>query len=307
MNQDLLFQDRFLIDKRQMRQAFEQAAHTYDAVAVLQNEVNTRLLKRLELVVLKPQTILDVGCGTGRALKGLHKRFRNARIVALDIALSMLRQSRTQRTGLLRRPLLICGDAESLPLADSSVDLLFSNLTVQWCNQLEFTLAEFRRVLAPGGLAMFTTLGPDTLRELRASWSEVDTFNHVNAFIDMHLIGDALLRAGFADPVMDMEMMYLTYTDIFQLMRELKLIGARNNTLGRPQGLTGKGRLQKLAAAYEAFRTPAGTLPVSYEVIYGHAWALEKQQHSTHNGAGREVHIPLNQLKHQSSKPPLTS
>ncbi len=291
-------QNQFLINKHQLRHAFERAAKTYDEVAVLQNEVCNRLLKRLDMVRLEPQTVLDVGTGTGRAVTDLQKRYRKARIIALDISLSMLHKTRT-RGGWFSKPQLICADAESLPLADASIDLLFSNLAIQWCNDLAHTLEEFRRVLAPGGLAIFTTFGPDTLKELRASWSEADGFNHVNAFTDMHQIGDTLMHVGFTDPVMDMEMMTLTYQDIFQLMRELKLIGAQNKTLGRPPGLTGKGRLQKLNAAYEAFRTSEGVLPASYEVIYGHAWALDPTHRSKASVPPHEIHIPINRLKRQ--------
>lgn len=295
-------QNQFLINKRQLRHAFERAAQTYDEVAVLQNEVRKRLLRRMELVVLEPHTVLDVGSGTGRAVADLQKCYRKARIIALDISLPMLHKTRT-RCGWFSKPQLICADAESLPLVDASVDLLFSNLAIQWCNDLTHTLGEFRRVLAPGGLAMFTTFGPDTLKELRASWSAADGFTHVNAFTDMHDIGDTLLRVGFTDPVMDMEMMRLTYRDIIQLMRELKLIGAQNKTLGRPPGLTGKGRLQKLNAAYEAFRTPEGLLPASYEVIYGHAWALDQTQRSKPGANPHETHIPINQLTRRRALP----
>ena len=295
-------QNQFLISKRQLRHAFEQAAQTYDEVAVLQNEVRERLLKRLELVILEPHTVLDVGTGTGRAVTSLHKRYHKARIIALDISLSMLQKTRS-RCGWFSKPKLICADAESLPVADASIDLLFSNLAIQWCNDLIRTFGEFRRVLAPGGLVMFTTFGPDTLKELRASWSEADGFNHVNAFTDMHDIGDTLLHVGFTDPVMDMEMMRLTYQDTYQLMRELKLIGAQNKTIGRPPGLTGKGRLQKLGAAYEAFRTPEGVLPATYEVIYGHAWAPEQILHTTTEPSSREVYIPLKRLTRRQCSP----
>jgi malonyl-CoA O-methyltransferase len=288
---------RFKIDKRQHRRAFERAAQTYDSVAVLQNEVAERLLRRLDLIKHTPKTVLDIGAGTGRAIPQLKKRYRGADVLALDIALPMLHKTRS-RCGWLRRPGLLCADTEALPLAKASIELIFSSLTLQWVNDLELALQEFRRVLAPGGLVMFTTLGPDTLKELRNCWSQVDDHVHVNAFIDMHDIGDILLRAGFSEPVMDMEMMCLTYPDPMQLMRELKLLGAQNKTLGRPSGLTGKGRLHKLIQAYETYRTTQGVLPASYEVIYGHAWALEKQPASTRPVTARgEIPISLQRLK----------
>ena len=151
------------------------------------------------------------------------------------------------------------------------MDLLFSNLALQWCLDLDQTFNEFRRVLKPGGLLMFTTFGPDTLRELRSCWSQVDGYTHVNNFFDMHDVGDALVRNSFAEPVMDMELLTMTYKDVPSLMRDLKTIGAHNVTQGRSRKLTGKGRLQRVNAAYEQYRSD-GVLPVSYEVVYGHAW-----------------------------------
>lgn len=286
-----------------MRRAFERAATTYDDAAVLQREVGDRMLERLDLVRLDPERVLDIGAGTGRATRKLRRRYRKGRVVALDLALAMLRQQRA-RLGWLRSPRsiprLVCGDAEALPFAAASADLVFSNLVLQWCNDLDRTLAEFRRVLKPGGLAMFTTFGPDTLKELRASWAVADEQavgrTHVNAFIDMHDIGDALLRAGFADPVMDVERIRLTYTDFAALAQELKLLGARNLTHGRPSGLTGKDRFARLRAAYEQFRDSQGRLPASFEVIYGHAWAPERRPVSL-PGAGAETRIPLRQIK----------
>ncbi|MEN8130540.1 MAG: malonyl-ACP O-methyltransferase BioC [Pseudomonadota bacterium] len=289
-------QNPFRIDTKQRRRAFERAAQTYDSVAVLQSEVGDRLLQRLDLIKCTPKTVIDVGAGTGKAVRALGKRYRGARILALDIALPMLQLTRT-RAGWIRRPAVLCADAEALPLADASIELIFSNLTLQWCNDLELALREFRRVLAPGGLAVFTTLGPDTLRELRDSWSKVDDYTHVNHFTDMHDIGDALLRVGFADPVMDMEMMSLTYPDVMQLMRELKLIGAQNKTLGRPPGLTGKDRLGRLIKAYEALRTAQGVIPASYEVVFGHAWALDRKLPSDASPGLKEVPISLEQLR----------
>lgn len=265
-------------DKRMMRQAFERAANTYDAAAVIQREVSQRLLERLDYINLEPTRILDVGAGTGISIAGLKQRYPAANIFALDIARPMLLETRKKQGWWqrLHRPVkLITGDAESLPLADASMDLLFSNLALQWCLDLEKTFNEFRRVLKPGGLLMFTTFGPDTLKELRSCWSQVDGYTHVNNFIDMHDIGDALVRNHFADPVMDMELMTMTYKDVPGLMRDLKTIGAHNVTRGRSRKLTGKGRLQAVIAAYEQFRRD-NVLPVSYEVVYGHAWIAEE-------------------------------
>ena len=263
------------IDKRRARRSFGRSADRYDEVAVLQREIGGRMLERLDVVRLQPQTVLDVGAGTGFSTEGLLRRYPKARVIALDFALPMLRHA--QRKGRwLRRPRCLCADAECLPLADGTVDLLYSNVTLQWCNDLENTFREFLRVLRPGGLLMFTTFGPDTLRELRAAWARADGHSHVSRFPDMHDLGDSLVRARFADPVMDMERMTLTYLEVADLMRDLKLLGAHNATNDRPRGLTGKGRLQAMTRAYDALRVD-GRLPASYEVVYGHAWAPEQK------------------------------
>jgi len=193
----------------------------------------------------------------------------------LDIALPMLEHTR-KRGRWLRRPRCICADAERLPFADSRFDLVFSNLMLQWCVELEAVFAELQRVLRPGGLLLFTSFGPDTLSELRGSWQQVDGYSHVNAFPDMHDVGDALVRARFADPVMDVERITVTYPDVWKLMRELKQIGAHNVTAGRPRGLTGKARMQRLVGAYEQYRSQ-GVLPASYEIVNGHAWSTSAE------------------------------
>lgn len=286
-----------LPDKRLVRAAFEKAASCYDEAAVLQREIATRLLERLELMKIAPQRVLEVGSGTGFCSTQLTARFARAEFIALDIAHGMLQHTR-HRFGwwqrLRRRPGFICADAESLPLADATVDLLFSNLTLQWCNDPDATFTEFRRVLKPGGLLLFSTFGPDTLKELRAAWRAVDDAMHVNAFIDMHDLGDGLLRSGFADPVMDREDIVLTYGDARTLMRDLKAIGAHNVNRGRHRGLTGKNRLNAMLAAYERFRRD-GRLPASYEIVYGHAWApLRPRQQQTRDGS---TAIPFAQLQ----------
>ena len=286
------------IDKHQLRRAFERAAQTYDSVAILQNEVGERLLARLDVIKLKPKRVLDAGAGTGQTTKRLLRRYPHAKVFALDIALAMLHKTQG-RCGWLRRPVLICADAESLPITADQIDLIYSNLTLQWCNDVEQTLREFHRVMTPGSLLMFTTFGPDTLKELRQAWSRTDRYVHVNTFIDMHDIGDALIQVGFADPVMDMEMLTLTYPDVLKLMQELKLLGAQNKMLGRSKGLTGKGRLSLVRHTYESFRTPDGILPASFEVLYGHAWKPQEDTAPKTNSRPARVEIPVKQIKQQ--------
>lgn len=287
----------FQVDKRRVRRAFEKSAIGYDDVAVLQREVATRMLERLDLIRVNPTLILDAGCGTGQATHVLRRRYAGSHVIALDFALPMLRRTRAT-AGWLRKPLLVCGDLELLPLPDASVELVCSSLTLHWCNDLDGALRELKRVLAPGGLLLMTTLGPDTLKELRASWAVVDDRVHVNGFIDMHDVGDAMLRAGFADPVMDAEMLRLTYGDAAQIMRELKRLGAHNSTYGRPRGLTSRRRLQRVCREYERFRTASGLLPASYEVIYGIAWAGSGQRTVRDPQPGpRDIYVPLSRIQ----------
>ena len=279
--------DNNTIDKLQARRAFNRAATTYDAVAELQYEIGDRLIERLDYVRLQPARILDLGAGTGFFSAALLKRYRKADIVALDVAENMLRQVQA-RGGWFRKPRCVCADAETLPFADDSFQLIFSNLMLQWSVDLEKTFMELRRVLAPGGLLMFTTFGPDTLMELRASWEKVDGFTHVNSFIDMHDVGDSLVNTRWADPVMDSERITVTYRELDRLMQDLKQIGAHNVTRGRPAGLTGRRRMQQLAEAYEQFRED-GVLPASYEVVYGHAWTPVNKQ--SVSAGGHEVSV----------------
>jgi malonyl-CoA O-methyltransferase len=263
--------DPFALDRARIRASFDAAAASYDEVAVLQREIRSRLLERLGEVKLDPAIVLDAGCGTGHAARALSGRYRGTRVIALDIAPAMLGEARRQRSWF-RRPDLVCADAAALPLPARSVGLVFSNLMLQWCDEPDRMFTEFHRVLRPGGLLTFTTFGPDTLKELRSAWARADGHTHVSRFIDMHELGDALVRAGFADPVMDGEHFTLTYPSVRALMRELKAMGAHNATAGRSRGLTGRGRLAAVEAAYEKLRTDE-RLPSTWEVIYGHAWA----------------------------------
>lgn len=264
-------------DKRLLRRSFERAAQSYDEAAVLQHEVCRRMDERLDLIKHQPKVILDAGSGTGNALPALHARYTQSRVIALDLAFTMLQQARGRVHApwwkLLQKSAapLVCGDIEQLPLASGAINLVWSNLALQWMNDPDKAFAEFHRVLAPGGLLMFSTFGPDTLKELRAAFSHADRYTHVSRFVDLHDIGDMLVERGFADPVMDMEPFTLTFDDVRALMRDLKAIGAHNVTQDRPPGLTGRARLAAVGQAYEPLRRE-GKLPATFEVVYGHAW-----------------------------------
>ena len=284
--------DPFALDRRRVRASFDTAAPGYDAVAVVQAEIRRRLLERLELFRIDPLRILDAGCGTGHGARALLQHYRHAGLVALDIAPGMLQAARRQRPWL-RRLDAVCGDAAAIPLADGSVDLVFSNLMLQWCDSPDRVFAEFHRVLRPGGLLLFSSFGPDTLKELRAAWRAADGHTHVNRFIDMHDLGDALVRAGLQTPVMDMEYLTLTYRDVRSLMRDLRTMGASNATAGRRRGLTGRRRLAAVEAWYEGLRAE-GRIPATWEVVYGPAWAgMPRGERDARPG---EVAVPLSRI-----------
>ena len=281
-------EDPGAVDARAARRHFARAAATYDGAAVLQREVSRRMAERLEVVKLSPLAILDAGCGTGDAQADLALRYPQARQVALDVALPMLRVASAKEDG--RRSAFarllsafgksdsggsdyVCGDVAALPFAAGGFDLAWSNLALQWVDDLPLALSELGRVLRTGGLLMFSTFGPDTLRELRAAFAGVDRHSHVSRFTDMHDIGDMLVGAGFGDPVMQMEYFTLTYADARAMLRDLKAIGATNATRARPRALMGRRRFERALAALEAARRD-GRIPATFEVIYGHAWKV---------------------------------
>ena len=294
--------DAFRLDRPGVRAAFDRASAHYEAAAVLQARVADELLNRLELFKFTPGVVLDLGAGTGRMTSELKRRYRRALIVALDLAPGMLREARKHQQ-LFRRFERVCGDAMRLPFADASVDVVVSSLMLQWCDPPDPAFAEIRRVLKPGGLVAFSTLGPDTLRELRTAWAEADgtsnTYNHVNHFTDMHDVGDALVRAGLSEPVLDVDRLQLTYPDALALMRDLKAIGAHNVTAGRPRVLLGRERLRRMQDAYETFRRD-GRLPATYEVVYGVAWGAAGRPASAM--VGGEAHIAPGAIRRRGSR-----
>jgi len=275
--------------KRAIRRSFQRAADHYDEAAFLQHEVARRLDDHLDGVKIAPQRILDAGCGTGFGTSLLRARYPRADVVGLDLADAMLHQAAARQRGSvwekLRARLMpnvpnfvpVCGDIERLPLARDSFDMTWSSLALQWVGDLQASFKEIRRVLKPGGLFIFASFGPDTLQELRAASSGVDGHHHVNRFIDMHDVGDALVHAGFSNPVMEMEQIRLTYDDLPALLRDLKAIGAHTVLEGRREGLMGKSAWQQLRRNYEKYRQD-DRLPATYEVVYGHAWSERAQK-----------------------------
>jgi malonyl-CoA O-methyltransferase len=290
--------DAFQLDRPGIRTSFDRASARYEAAAVLQARVGEELIGRLELFKFQPKVVLDLGAGTGRGSEELKRRFRKSLVVAVDMAPGMLREAQRHQH-LFRRFERVCADAMRLPFADSSVDVVFSSLMLQWCDPLDVVFAQIKRVLKPDGFFAFSTFGPDTLKELRAAWGAADGYNHVNQFVDMHDVGEALVRAGLTEPVLDVDRIQLTYADMLTLMKDLKAIGAHNVTAGRARGLMGRARLARVEAAYEAFRRD-GRLPATYEVIYGATWGAAGRAGA--KAIGGEVRISPSAIKRRGPR-----
>lgn len=289
--------DTFALDRSAVMRSFGRAATHYERSAWLQRRVRAELLDRLQFFSLAPQRVLDLGAGTCQSALELHRRFPKAQVIALDLAEGMLREAPRPRWPWQPRLALVCADAQQLPLTTHCVDLIYSNLMLQWCDQPDVAFAELARVLKPGGLMLFSTFGPDTLKELRGAWCSVDSHDHVSRFLDMPQLGDALARAGFAEPVLDVEHHQAHYPDVRALMRELKQLGARNAMSKRTRGLTGRTRFAAMLATYEQLRTKAG-LPATFEVIAGAAFAIGNAPGSGSRGGERgEIAIPIDAIR----------
>jgi malonyl-CoA O-methyltransferase len=266
-------------DQRHIRRAFSRSAAGYDAAAALQHEVEKRLMESLDYFTLRrgqdaaaPNVVLDVGCGPAHAAAAMRKRWPKAQVVALDLALPMLREAKKQ-SGWWKPFQRVCADLRALPLADGTVDVLFCNLSLQWVDDLPAAFNGFRRVLKPDGLLVCSTFGPETLQELRDAFAHADAVPHVSPFPQIAQFGDALMMAGFRDPVLDRDRFTLTYDDLPALMRELRAMGATNALQQRRHTLTGRARFAAAADAYEPLRRADGKLPSTWDVIYAHAWA----------------------------------
>ncbi len=246
-----------------IRSAFNKASSGYDEHAFLQKEVAARLDAKLDVISSGADVVLDLGAGTGLLSQCLLQRFPDSKLICLDFAQESLKNNPSKNK--------LCADADHLPLADGSVDIVVSNLMMQWCPDLNQLFAECHRVLKNNGLILFSTFGTDTLKELKKSWAVVDDKTHVNAFVDMHDVGDQLLQNGFQSPVMEAEVLTLTYQHVTDLLKDLKGIGAQTVS-ARSKSLTGKNKFQSMIQMYESYRQD-GKLPATYEVVYGHAWA----------------------------------
>ena len=265
-------QDEFSIDRTAVRISFDRAAETYDQAAKVQRRIGDALLDHLDSLAVRPERILDAGAGTGAASRALKIRFPESEVIALDWAPAMLAHARRRSGEQLR---YLCADVHALPLASESVDLVFSNMMLQWCPDLPAVVTELHRILRPGGVLLFSTLGPATLYELRDSWAVVDGHSHVNRFLPQSTVMAALHQGGLVNGETWSQRFVLDYDRVSGLMRDLKAIGANNRTGSRARNLTGRSRLRALALAYERFRTDDGHLPATYEAIFARANRVE--------------------------------
>ena len=251
------------IEKYRIAKSFNRAAYTYDAAATFQRNVGEKLLSMVE-AIHTVATVVDLGCGTGHITGRLQEKFLQAEVIGIDLAESMLSVARKKNPAV---PAWLCGDAEKLPLASASVDVVFSSLALQWCNNLTSLFAELNLILKPGGTLIFSTLGPNTLHELKSAWQQVDNYVHVNHFISGDNVKKELLKMGFTSIQFDQQSPVLQFEKLTDLTRELKALGAHNINRGRATGLTGRQKIAAFKTAYEQLRHDS-LLPATYEVFY---------------------------------------
>jgi malonyl-CoA O-methyltransferase len=295
-------------DKSRMRHAFDRAAADFANAAFLHDEIRSRLLQRLSMIRIEPDWVLDLGTATGAGARALAEYFPGSSIVGLDWSMNMLnefgatRAENTQQKGKPSNNAIspLCADATQLPISDEAVDLVFSNLLLQNCHDPMSVLSEVHRVLRYPGLILFTTLGPDSLQELRQAWRDVDPYTHIAHFTDMHDLGDALIHAGFAEPVMTRDSLQITYSSLTAAIADLRAVGSINATEGRNRALTSRRIWARLAEAYERFRNAEKKLPVSIEIIYGLAWSGRRRTGSVNTDG--EFEIPVDDLALRSRK-----
>lgn len=276
---------------RATRAAFERAGATFADACVVHDWARQRLLERLEYLRVDPQIVIDLGCATGAGATAMASRFPAAHVLAVDSSQSMLRAARRAAAGHSRRH-VVAGDAQKLPLRSRSVSAILANLVLPWCSP-EHAFGEAARVLEPGGFLMFATLGPDTLQEVRRAWGRVDDRIHVHAAFEMHDLGDLAVAAGLQEPVMDIERLVLTYTDVRDLVRDLRACGAVNTAAGRRRALTGPQRWRAFVDALHQGRQ-GDRFEVTIELIFGQAWGRPS---ATRRGRGSgEIVVPLDRV-----------
>jgi malonyl-CoA O-methyltransferase len=275
----------------EISKVFNKQAGEYELAAKVQHEIGARLFERLQYLKIAPLRILDLGCGPGAFSRELSLLYPKAQIVGLDLAQSMLMQAKKKQSWR-RKWALIAADMKTMPFATGTFDLVFANQVIHWGSPLNQVFRELNRVMKVNGCFMFTTLGPDTFHELKSAWQGANSHAHVNEFADMHDVGDALMAEYFLDPVMDMEVLSVHYETLPKLVRALKQQGVKNINPQRNQGLTGKNSWQQFEKNYTALQTDKGKYPLTYEVVYGHAWKGERRK----TGVGSETLVPISQI-----------
>lgn len=291
----------FRLDRRAVRRAFARASRLRTAAPRWQDEVRRELLERLQFFPLQPRLILDLGCGSGTAALLLQRRFRRARVLAADSAYPMVRQAR-RRQRFWGRVQCVCADGTALPLAAHSVDLVFCNLMLQWCDDPAAVFAQVQAALRPGGLMLYSTLGPETLKELRLAWSAADSASHISAFADMTQLAAAMSYAGLSEPVMDRELKVTHHAGVHELLQAIRGLGAPHAAADRRRSLTGRGRWRAMLEAYESVRTPAG-IPASWELIYGAGFAGGARSRRLAAAGAGEFPVPLDQIRPRGKNP----
>ncbi|MFT4058896.1 MAG: malonyl-ACP O-methyltransferase BioC [Legionella sp.] len=274
--------------------AFNQHASEYEFAAKVQQEIGERLLERLHYLKMVPHRILDLGCGPGVFSHALAQMYPKAQIVGLDIATLMLAQAR-KKYRWRRKWSLVAADMMHLPFMTGAFDLVFANQVIHWGQALPQVFRELNRVMNVNACLMFTTLGPDTFKELKTAWSDVNVYAHVNEFPDMHDVGDCLMSEQFLEPVMDMELLAVHYETLPNLLRSLKAQGVKNINVTRNHGLTGRASWQQFEANYAQLQTDTGKYPLTYEIVYGHAWKGEQRK----TARGIETIIPISKIVKQ--------
>ena len=261
------------LDRIAVRRMFARVGAGDPELAPFMRAARDGLLERLDGIRISPTRVLDLGAGTGAVARALARRFRAADVVWVDPVVGLLHRARTRVPRWFSKHRYVAAEAERLPLASRSVDLVLSNMAMPWFDTVDDALAECLRVLRPGGLLLLNTLGPDTLKELATAWPDRDRPRRMHPFADMHVLGDALVHAGFADVVMDIQRLRFEAPDFRTLCRVLGRSGGSGAFTTRPRGLTSPRTFRAAAARYESLRPPGGALPVSVELVFGHAWA----------------------------------
>lgn len=282
--------------QKQIIRNFNKAAATFDATAFFFSEINQKALQRLDVISIQPKRILDCGCGTGIGSQGLLKKYKKAEVVSFDLSQKMIEKAKKKKSWR-QNNYFVCGSAEKLPFANDSFDFVYANLMLHWCEDIQQVFSEWQRVLSPNGLLMFSVFGPDTCKELLQATHVINPTQSVQGFIDMHDLGDALLKNQLLDPVLDVENVQINYPNEALLLQELRSVGGRNLHPERQKGLFGKNYLSKLKTELAEFKSSHGKIPLSLEVIFGHAWSGNAKRSVR---AGNQIEIPIVSIKRPS-------